>query len=204
MNLCVPDNKKACAACCGIMNHKDISKGNLDKFLYDGYFRKENAWRYQIEGCYPEQSTDCRDYSTHICPFVGFTDKESPGCLIHPLFTGEEQRDMALFGAETCINYSCPAMTIFSEEQKALIIKYIDDWYLYTIAIIDPFSTIYIIDLLKRDNLMDDLFGEKLNQLLQKHSKNLNLYEGTIFCYSIDEYKMEQNRFFIKTIFSEL
>lgn len=200
MNLCVPDNKKACAACCGIMNHKDISRKNLNKYLSDGEFRLENAWRYQIEGCYPEQSTECRDYSSYICPFVGFISKNCPGCLIHPLHTGDEQRDMALFGAQTCENYSCPAMSIFTEEHKQVITTSIDDWYSYTIAIIDPLSTIEIINKIIKEGCKpeDDLFSKNLNHFLSIHSENLNNYKDTVFCYSVDEYMMAHKRFAVK------
>jgi len=200
LNLCVPDNKKACAACCGMMNHQNISKHNIDSFLKDGPFRIDNAWRYQIEGCYPEQSTDCRDASSHICPFVGFISTGCPGCLIHPLYSGSEQRDMALFGAQTCINYSCPAMTIFTDDHVNIITTYIDDWYLYTIAVIDPLSTIWMIENLKKIGIDENHreFSKRLNIQIENHSKTLNDYEETIFCYSVDEYKMAHERFSIK------
>lgn len=197
MNLCQPDNKKSCVACCGLMNHLDISQKNLTRFLNDGEFRTENSWRYHIEGCYPEQTTSCRDYSSHICPFHGFISMGKPGCLIHPLHTGKEQRDNGLYGAQACDNFSCPALTIFNDDIKKIIIDNIKNWYLYTIAIIDPFSTIWILEQIHNTGLKSDSpeFQNAINSSLEIHAANLENYEDTVFCYSIEEYNIARGNF---------
>ncbi|MCP4136923.1 MAG: hypothetical protein GY754_38485 [bacterium] len=190
MHLCQPDNTKSCVACCGLMNHSDLSRKNLTRFLNDGEFRTENSWRYQVEGCYPEQTTDCRDYSSHICPFHGFLPQGKPGCLIHPLHTGEEQRDMALYGAKTCEDFSCPAHKLFSDDIKKIIIENIEDWYLYTIAIIDPYSTMWILEQLSKAGPEN-----KLSELLEIHGRTLEACKETVFCYSMEEYNLMRKDF---------
>ena len=197
MNLCQPDEKKSCSACCGLFNHSDISRENLTRFLKDGEFRTENYWRYEIEGSYPEQTTSCRDYSSHICPFNSFISRGKPGCRIHPLYAGEEHREMALYGAAACKNYSCPAYILFNDDEKKIIIDSINDWYLYTIAIIDPLSTIWILDQICKAGFKNKSpeYENILNASLEIHSAALAQYKDTVFCYSMDEYKNERENF---------
>jgi len=201
INLCQPDDKKACVACCGLINHSDISRHNLTRFLEDGQFRTDNSWRYQIEGSYPEQTTSCRESSSHICPFQGFISRGRPGCLIHPLYAGEEQRDMALFGAQACDNYSCPACRLFSDEIKKTIIDTLDDWYLYTIAIIDPMSTIWILEQILSSGMKrrSSEFKKTLTLSIEILAQALNKFNGIVFCYSIEEYEHTGKKFSLST-----
>lgn len=191
LNLCMPDKTKSCAACCGLMNHADISKKNLTDFLTTGTFRTANYWRYQIEGSYPEQTTSCRDYSSHICPFHGFIADGRPGCLVHPQVSGEDERDKGLFGADTCRNYLCPAYELLSHEVKTDLIDNLDDWYLYTIAIIDPASSIRIVDQLHENGLHTggEQFKLSLVDALMVHAESLDRRHGTLFSYSVEEYE---------------
>jgi len=190
LNLCMPDKTKSCAACCGLMNHADISQKNLTEFLNDGAFRTENYWRYQIDGSYPEQTAPCRDYSTHICPFHGFIADGIPGCLVHPGVAGEDLRDRGLFGAAVCKSYLCPAYELLSLEAKNILIDNLDDWYAYTIAIIDPLASARIIDRLREKGLRagDEPFRQALARALEDHGEYLNRREGNVFCYSKEEY----------------
>jgi len=190
LNLCMPDKTKSCAACCGLMNHADISREHLTAFLNDGTFRTENYWRYQIEGSYPEQTTSCRDYSTHICPFHGFIADGLPGCLLHPHVAGEDRRDRGLYGAAACGRYLCPAYVLLRHETKAVLIDNLDDWYVYTIAIIDPLASERIIDELHELGLHDGdaSFKQALADALTIHAERLGSREGNIFCYSKEEY----------------
>lgn len=190
LNLCMPDKTKSCAACCGLMNHADISRKNLAAFLNDGAFRTANYWRYQVEGSYPEQTTSCRDYSSHICPFHGFIADGMPGCLVHPHVAGEDRRDRGLFGGATCRKYLCPAYELFGHETKSIIIDNLDDWYVYTIAIIDPLATVRIIEKIHERGLHegDESFRRALAGALADHAEYLNRREGNVFCYSKEEY----------------
>jgi hypothetical protein len=193
----MPDKTKSCAACCGLMNHTDISRKNLTKFLNDGAFRAANYWRYQIDGSYPEQTTSCRDYSTHICPFHGFIADGLPGCLVHPRVAGEDRRDRGLFGA-ACGRYFCPAYTLLSNETKTILIETLDDWYLYTMAIIDPLATERIIYQLYVKGLHrgDRLFKQALVDALTIHGETLARREGNVFCYSREEYDFASKNHF--------
>jgi hypothetical protein len=190
LNLCMPDRTKSCAACCGLMNHTDISREHLTRFLNDGAFRTANYWRYQIEGSYPEQTSSCRDYASHICPFAGFIAEGLPGCLMHPHVAREDRRDRGLFGAAACGRYLCPAYELLRHETKTILIANLDDWYLYTIAIIDPLVSEHIIDQLHEKGLRDDseAFREALADALAIHAKTLGSREGNVFCYSKEEY----------------
>lgn len=190
LNLCMPDRSKSCAACCGLMNLADISRENLTAFLRDGAFRTANYWRYQIEGSYPEQTTSCRDYETHICPFHGFIADGLPGCLVHPRVAGEDLRDRGLFGSAACSSYLCPAYELFGQEQKTILIDNLDDWYVYSIAIIDPMAAAGIIDRLHDRGLHHggEPFRRALAGALEAHADSLNRREGNVFCYSKDEY----------------
>lgn len=193
-SLCHPDDTKACSACCGLFNHHDISEKHLSSFLKDGYFRSENAWRYKHNGSYIEQTSAVRDFSTHICMFQGFISETIPGCLKHPLYCGQEERDDALFGSRVCENYRCPAYIMLSDVHKAVIAQSIKGWYLYSIAIIDPLSTMWIIDRLSGDPSSKQ-FILKLNRALTIHARHLYEYDGTVFCYSMDEYNMNCDNF---------
>jgi len=197
-NLCMPDKTKSCAACCGLMNHTDISRKNLTKFLNDGAFRAANYWRYQIDGSYPEQTTSCRDYSTHICPFHGFIADGLPGCLVHPRVAGEDRRDRGLFGAAACGRYFCPAYELLSHDTRTILIETLDDWYLYTMAIIDPLVTERIIYQLYVKGLHrgDRLFKQALVDALTIHGETLARREGNVFCYSREEYDFASKNHF--------
>lgn len=186
----MPDKRKSCAACCGLMNHADISRKNLTKFLNDGAFRTENYWRYQIEGSYPEQTTSCRDYSTHICPYHGFIAEGLPGCLVHPRVAGEDRRNRGLFGAAGCSRYFCPAYALLSDHTKTILIDTLDDWYLYTMAIIDPLATERILSQLYVKGLHrgDGLFKKALDNALTIQGEILAARKGNVFCYSREEY----------------
>ena len=195
LNLCMPDNTKSCAACCGLMNHADISREHLTAFLHDGAFRTANYWRYQVEGSFPEQTTSCRDYSTHICPFHGFIADGRPGCMVHPHVAGEDRRDRGLFGSVACSTYLCPAYDLLSNEAKSIVIDNLGDWYVYTIAIIDPLATVGIIDRLHQKGLHEggESFGQALAEALADHAEYLNRREGNVFCYSKEEYAFASN-----------
>lgn len=195
INLCMPDTSKSCAACCGLMNHRDISRENLTAFLHAGRFRTENYWRYQVNGSYLEQTTSCRDSSTHICPLQGFIAEGIPGCMVHPQVAGVDQRDKGLFGASTCRAYVCPAHTILSDEAKKIIIENLDDWYVYTIAVIDPRSAVRMINQLHDQGIYngEDEFKRSFAALLENHAESLAGRTGNVFCYSVEEYTFSLN-----------
>lgn len=191
--LCQPDNRKGCSVCCGLFNIRDTAKENLRKFLEEGKGR-EKLYRVYEEFTEPEE---VRDRFSHICPYQGFITSDKPGCLIHPLSSGIEGRDRSLFASSVCGKFLCPAHELLTGDEKSALIKHVDDWYLYSIAIIDPesFSFIY--------NYGCGICGESglsslLNAGLKTHAENLFKYEGILFFYSLPEYRINMERFSLK------
>lgn len=191
--LCQPDSGKGCSVCCGLFNIRDTSGKNLEKFLEDGD-RREKLYRVYEEFTEPEP---VRDRFSHICPYQGFLSAGKPGCLIHPLSSGIEGRDRSLFASSVCGKFLCPAHELLSSQEKSALIKYVDDWYLYSTAIADPESFSFIHEYWK------SICGESrlstvLNAGLKAHAGNLMIYEGVIFFYSIPEYMMNRENFSLR------
>lgn len=80
----------------------------------------------------------------YCCEFLGFVDKwrKRVGCLIHPALVGEDLRDYAFYGAETCAEHKCLSYTYLNMDDVLPVIHALDDWYLYGICVTD-------IDLIK-------------------------------------------------------
>ncbi len=188
--LCQPDKVKGCSVCCGLFNLLDTGKNNLSLFLSDGVNR-ESAYRIYNE--YTEPSA-VRDSSTHICPYQGFLSNGKPGCLIHPLTSGAEQRDRSLFASSVCSKFLCPAHKLLNSGEKTALIKLVDDWYLYSTAIADPDSFSFIYQYASELSA-----GGGIRNLitvgLSTHAANLSSYEGIIFFYSVPEYNTFKNFF---------
>lgn len=149
------------------------------------------------------EEKNVRDTGTYICPYLGFIRDGSPGCSIHSSNSIKNLRDISFFGEKICSSYHCPASEILNEKYKFILISYVDDWFLYCLAIIDPESFIWISDTIhhfinidpKNISITKQLFKEALNI----HLKYLLLYEGPIFYYSISEYNLNKNNFSLKS-----
>jgi hypothetical protein len=198
--LCQPDGIKSCSACCGLFNFSDISRENLSQFLVQGGTRSSSFLS-------TSNSTDqgdgrkIRDTTSYICPHQGLVYNKRPGCLLHPQYRNTTMRNNSFFGEKICHGFLCPAHTIYSAEQKKTIIDLIDDWYYYSIAIIDPESTIWILDLLHDHYPITlqrkDVLKKILNEALIIHARYLGGYDGPVFYYSVSEYNIGKNNFSI-------
>ncbi len=197
--LCQPDNIKGCSLCCGLFNFREITAGALSDFLHEGKEREGSLSDYEefINGA------TIRDEFSHICPFQGFLSDNKPGCLLHPLYCGEDGRGRSLFAGKICSEFFCPAHTILSDEEKVFLIKNVDDWYLYSVAIADPesysFIYNYVKDKVKRPD-DESLYVKPVIAGLAAHAENLAAYQGIIFCYSIPEYNLNKNNFSIRGV----
>ncbi len=198
--LCQPDHNKGCSACCGLLNFKDLSKGFLTDFL-DNYESREVISIEELQ-----DSTDIidskttRDITSYVCPHQGFLKFNKPGCKIHPLstFDGSDLRDLSLYGKKICDNFLCPAHKILTLNEKKILIENCDDWYLYTIAIIDPNTTKWLINILLEEYGLfpaTDVFKLAFSKSLEAIAKNLNDLKIPIFYYSISEYHLHENDF---------
>jgi len=196
--LCQPDGKKGCSACCGLLNFKDISKKSLTGFLEEGKERAADAGRETENDLSYRYNDTLRDNTSHICPYQGFLEPNRPGCLIHPAFNESDERDLSLFGKKICDGFLCPAHELLTEKEKKIIISNIDDWYLYTIAVIDPLSTQWIINEIQQShqkNNSEEKFKFILNKALGVHSESLSEHTGSVFFYSLSEYNIARKQF---------
>jgi len=81
-----------------------------------------------------------------------------------------------------------------TSEQKKTIIRLIDDWYLYSIAVIDPESTIWMLDLLRLRYPIafqrEEVAKRILAGMMTIHARYLNDSRGPVFFYSVAEYEI--------------
>ena len=192
--LCQPDSLKGCSLCCGLFNFNDISVKSLSKFLDEGKKRESS---YKVYSEYKYEISE-REISSYICPYQGFLTKGKPGCLIHPLTLGVEGRERSLFTSSICDRFICPAHTLLTDEEKSFLIKNVDDWYIYSVAIADPESYSFIYNYIKAqygESLDDNMTKKVLSRALSVHGETLSGYKGVIFSYSVPEYNINKMNF---------
>ncbi len=189
--LCQPDTVKSCSACCGLLNFVDISRAALTRFLARGAERSSSclsASDITDQG----DGRDVRDLTSYICPHQGLIFNKRPGCLLHPRYRTDTMRHRSFFGEQICNGFLCPAHTLLSAEHKKSLIALIDDWYCYTIAVIDPASTAWLLDLLVERYPIafqrDEVIRTILREALEIHAKYLAACAGPVFYYSVSEY----------------
>ncbi len=198
--LCQPDSKKGCAVCCGLFNHIDISRENLSRILSLPIPTK----RQREADLYGEEylkRTDIRDITSHICPYQGFIREGKPGCRLHPSLLGIDRRNRSLYGSKICDSFLCPAHRILSETQKRALIDMTDDWYYYSIEVIDPEGFVWIFNSLceycdyaedtshraRVRGIMDDVFSV--------HAEMLRETTSGLFQYGLPEYSLNKVAF---------
>ena len=188
--LCQPDGSKGCSACCGLFNHRDISRVKLEEYL-NGHSKTGDTEIIDESGLSLE-SFSVRDITSHICRFQSFLSPGRPGCSLHPKHRGSDGRDSSLFGIKICNDYLCPAHAILSEDQKNILFPSTEDWYAYSIAIIDPDSFIWILETVSTFKNIS-LIGTAL----RIHGAFLSEKECPIFYYSLAEYNQNKHSFTI-------
>ena len=195
--LCQPDNCKGCSVCCGLLNFTDCSRRNLTDFLEAGKSRVRDFAMYEEFSL----NADVRDGFTHICPYQGFLSEGKPGCHIHPLSTGSEERERSLFSAKICSGFLCPAHSILNAGEKKSLVEHVSDWYLYSIAIADPESFAYIHNYITQTFSIgphDKTTGTLLNAGLNCHAESLTQSGEVIFYYSQPEYNLHRGNFCVR------
>ena len=193
--LCQPDNNKGCSACCGLFNFKDITREKLSQYLEEGKDRTSEIDNVHFDDRIEyKKSINTRDMTSYICPYQGFVRDRSPGCLIHPENNTEDLRDISFYGRKICSGFLCPAHRILTKNEKQVLIEFIDDWYLYTVAIIDPYSFRWILDFIHGrfgGNIKrTEAFKELLNLALSIHAHFIQSIDGPLFFYSVSEYNI--------------
>lgn len=185
--LCQPDPGKGCSACCGLFNLKDISRENLANFLSgdrEGSFNGDEP----IDEAPGNEMV--RDITSHVCPHQGFIGNARPGCRRHPLSCGADLRDSSLFGKKICDSFFCPAHYILGENEKKILISSTDDWYAFSIAVIDPNSFKWLLSAAAEHGKNGKALSGFLEESLLVHSRFLNSSGLPVFFYSISEYAL--------------
>ncbi len=198
--LCQPDPKKGCAVCCGLFNHIDISRENLSRILSLPVPTK----RQRGEDAYGEEylkRTDIRDITSHICPYQGFIGTGKPGCRLHPSLLGIDRRNRSLYGAKICDSFLCPAHRILTETHKRALVDLTDDWYFYSIEIIDPDGFLWIFNSLNEyleDGHEISCHGRMksvMNEVFSAHAEMLGETTSALFQYGLHEYSLNKGHF---------
>lgn len=144
--LCQPDGKKSCGACCGLYNYTDSSRLSLVRRLRDrtNRFRRIVKKPADVE-TYSKETLAAEEFGKryeviHCCEYLGFLDQEEKkvGCLLHPgQNAGNDLRGCSFYGQELCAGHLCPSHYFIPLAQAQILIKIIDDWYLYGLCITD-------------------------------------------------------------------
>ncbi|HON59956.1 MAG TPA: hypothetical protein PLT45_10535 [Smithella sp.] len=144
--LCQPDHRKSCGACCGLYNYVNSSCEALTRRLRERTRRfhamvknPQDVKKFAAETLAAEDFT--RRYEViYCCEYLGFLDGEEKkvGCLLHPEQNGGvDLRGCSFYGQELCAGHLCPSHYFIPLHQSQILIKIIDDWYLYGLCITD-------------------------------------------------------------------
>jgi hypothetical protein len=163
--LCQPDENKSCGACCGLYNYVDSTRDALSRRLRDRSRRfKDIMTRGGDMALFARETMLIENFrkryeGIHCCEYLGFLDGEENqvGCLLHPAQNASNDlRSGSFYGQELCAGHLCPSHQYIPKTQSQILIKLIDDWYLYGLCLTD-------IDLVMTYfRLLADRIGEEL------------------------------------------
>lgn len=146
MVLCQPDAGKSCGACCGLYNYVDSSREALTQRMRarTKRFREMVKLPGDIES-YAQATFAAEDFKKryeviYCCEYLGFLDDEEKkvGCLVHPMQNdGIDMRAGSFYGQEVCAGHLCPSHHFIPRSQQLILLKIIDDWYLYGLCLTD-------------------------------------------------------------------
>jgi len=148
MNLCRPDNRKSCAACCGLYNVADGTRSALTQklgartALFAAAERSVKALIKYEDRVRELENGAPLDPAIHDCKFTGFLDEERRivGCLLHPLSPGNggvDFRGLCYYGSVACKSFFCPAWDEIDRCHREILAATIDDWHLYGLVVTD-------------------------------------------------------------------
>ena len=144
--LCQPDKGKSCGACCGLYNYVDSSRSSLTRRLRSRTKRFRETVKSPADlKRYATETLAAEDFKKrydviHCCEYLGFLDHDEKkvGCLVHPeQNAGCDMRDVSFYGRELCAGHLCPSHYFIPQSQSQILIKIIDDWYLYGLVLTD-------------------------------------------------------------------
>lgn len=144
--LCQPDERKSCGACCGLYNYVDSSRSSLEKRLRARTKRfQQRVKNPEDVEIYAKETLAAEDFEKryeviYCCEYLGFLDKDEKkvGCMLHPgQNSGVDLRGCSFYGQELCAGHLCPSHYFIPLAQAQILIKIIDDWYLYGLCVTD-------------------------------------------------------------------
>jgi len=145
VDLCQPDDRKACAACCGLYNWQDHSRQALTEIvtlqtdLFMGLASHDNLDAYRELRNSRINNTKLFE-TIYNCEFIGFIDQARcrVGCLLHPSVTGNhELRNHCFYGSKICHEHFCPGYGCLTTPEQLAVVASVNDWYLYGLVITD-------------------------------------------------------------------
>ncbi len=171
INLCQPDSMKSCGACCGLYNWQDHSRHTIESMLkhqtelfysLKSYENLDSFWTLLNNN-----TANTKLFETiYNCEFLGFVDKghKRVGCMLHPSVTGcPELRNHCFYGARVCSEHFCPGYSCLKIYEQTAVVRSVDDWYLYGLAITD-------IDFVKEFfRLAENTMGEGIKEERLNH-----------------------------------
>ncbi len=146
IHLCQPDQKKSCAACCGLYNYADNTKQKLKERLASRtqLFRRVRSGQISLDEyrqVIRHREDSRRIYKTiYTCEFAGYLNESEckVGCMLHPMQNkGKDLRDISFYGRDLCEGHFCPSYQKLDEAEMRMVIDVIDDWYLYGVVVTD-------------------------------------------------------------------
>ena len=144
--LCQPDEGKSCGACCGLYNYVDSSRSSLEQRLRSRTKRFQKLVKNPDDvEIYAKETLADEDFAKryeviYCCEYLGFLDNEEKkvGCLLHlEQNSGLDLRSCSFYGQELCAGHFCPSHHFIPQSQSQILIKIIDDWYLYGLVLTD-------------------------------------------------------------------
>ncbi|MCB1173549.1 MAG: hypothetical protein KDK39_08295 [Leptospiraceae bacterium] len=141
---------QACVSCCGLFNLK-VSPLQLRLLLIQRtwQFRRLQsrlhppdmvAYRQNREAA--EAGLERHDAEVYVCPFLGYLhpfQKKKPGCMVHPLQTGQPQgQNFSFYGASICQGYDCPVKDHDQKRVWPLVLEQVcRSWLTYSRLVCD-------------------------------------------------------------------
>ncbi len=148
MNICHPDGKRSCAACCGLYNVRDGTRSALSHkleqhtLLFGTVERSAAAICEYKSQVATEEENPPLDEEIHVCEFIGFLDPQQHlvGCMLHPAAKGNEGidfRGLCHYGSMACKSFFCPAWDEVPPRFRDILLALVDDWHLYGLVMTD-------------------------------------------------------------------
>ena len=140
--LCQPDACKSCGACCGLYNYQDNSRAVLTERLrrrtecFSGLRGDPDTYRHAVAAFEGPKLYE----TIYNCEFLGFVDEgqKRVGCLLHPdINEGRDLRGISFYGEDLCREHLCPSHEKLTRAEREVVIRLLDDWYLYGLCITD-------------------------------------------------------------------